>query len=104
MNRIVPEPIARQPWQMLIPLFMLVSFGAAVLYSAAGGSMEPFNRVTLCPRCHQDEHKDRLRFTAEGGPYVGLDANGGLEFWRKDEPGQSFMEHREIPPHVREKD
>ena len=42
MNRIVPEPIARQPWQMLIPLFMLVSFGAAVLYSAAGGSMEPF--------------------------------------------------------------
>lgn len=42
MNRIVPDPIARQPWQMLIPLFMLVSFGAAVLYSAAGGSMEPF--------------------------------------------------------------
>src|SRR3546814_16005370 len=42
MNPIVPEPIARQPWQMLIPLFMLVTFGATVLYSAAGGSMEPF--------------------------------------------------------------
>ncbi|MBI1401599.1 MAG: rod shape-determining protein RodA [Porphyrobacter sp.] len=27
---------------MLIPLFALVSFGAAVLYSAAGGSMTPF--------------------------------------------------------------
>jgi rod shape determining protein RodA len=27
---------------MLIPLFMLVAFGAAVLYSAAGGSMQPF--------------------------------------------------------------
>jgi rod shape determining protein RodA len=27
---------------MLIPLFMLVTFGAAVLYSAAGGSMDPF--------------------------------------------------------------
>lgn len=39
---IVPEPIARQPWLMLIPLFMLVTFGAAVLYSAAGGSMQPF--------------------------------------------------------------
>lgn len=39
---IVPEPIARQPWSMLIPLFMLVAFGAAVLYSAAGGSMQPF--------------------------------------------------------------
>ena len=42
MNGIVPEPIARQPWQMLIPLFMLIGFGAAVLFSAAGGSMEPF--------------------------------------------------------------
>ncbi len=39
---IVPEPIARQPWEMLIPLFMLVAFGAAVLFSAAGGSMDPF--------------------------------------------------------------
>ncbi|MAY19300.1 MAG: rod shape-determining protein RodA [Erythrobacteraceae bacterium] len=39
---IVPDPIARQPWRMLIPLFMLVAFGAAVLYSAAGGSMDPY--------------------------------------------------------------
>jgi len=42
MNSIIPAPIARQPWQMLIPLFLLVGFGAAVLYSAAGGSMQPF--------------------------------------------------------------
>ncbi len=42
MNSIIPAPIARQPWQMLIPLFLLVIFGAAVLYSAAGGSMQPF--------------------------------------------------------------
>ncbi|MEL6877856.1 MAG: rod shape-determining protein RodA [Pseudomonadota bacterium] len=41
-NSIVPEPIARQPWGMLIPLFLLVAFGAAVLHSAAGGSMQPF--------------------------------------------------------------
>jgi len=41
-NGIIPEPIARQPWGMLIPLFLLVLFGAAVLYSAAGGSMDPF--------------------------------------------------------------
>ena len=39
---IIPDPIARQPWRMLIPLFMLVAFGAAVLYSAAGGSMDPY--------------------------------------------------------------
>ncbi|MEL7446627.1 MAG: rod shape-determining protein RodA [Pseudomonadota bacterium] len=42
MSGVIPEPIARQPWNILIPLFMLVAFGAAVLYSAAGGSMEPF--------------------------------------------------------------
>ncbi len=42
MRPFVPDPIARQPWGMLIPLFLLVAFGAAVLYSAAGGSMQPF--------------------------------------------------------------
>ncbi|MGB3739109.1 MAG: rod shape-determining protein RodA [Pontixanthobacter sp.] len=42
MNSIVPAPIARQPWQMLFPLILLVGFGAAVLYSAAGGDMQPF--------------------------------------------------------------
>lgn len=42
MSSVIPEPITRQPWSMLIPLFMLVLFGAAVLYSAAGGSMQPF--------------------------------------------------------------
>lgn len=43
MNRsIVPDAIARQPWQMLIPLFALVLLGAAVLHSAAGGSFHPY--------------------------------------------------------------
>lgn len=39
---IIPYVIARQPWGMLIPLFLLVGFGAAVLFSAAGGSMQPY--------------------------------------------------------------
>lgn len=39
---IVPEPVARQPWQMLIPLFVLVGFGALILFSAAGGSWQPY--------------------------------------------------------------
>ena len=47
MSSIIPSPIARQPWQMLIPLLMLVFFGAAVLYSAAGGSMDPFASAHL---------------------------------------------------------
>ncbi|MEM7700854.1 MAG: rod shape-determining protein RodA [Pseudomonadota bacterium] len=39
---VIPYSIARQPWGMLIPLFLLVAFGAAVLFSAAGGSMQPY--------------------------------------------------------------
>lgn len=39
---IVPEAVARQPWQMLIPLCGLVALGAAVLYSAAGGNLQPY--------------------------------------------------------------
>ncbi len=42
MSSVIPEPIARQPWSMLVPLFMLTVFGAAVLYSAGGGAMSPF--------------------------------------------------------------
>jgi len=39
---IVPDPIARQPWEMLIPLVLLTAFGGLVLYSAGGGAMQPF--------------------------------------------------------------
>ncbi len=39
---IVPEPIARQPWGVLLPLTALVLFGAAVLYSAASGNLRPW--------------------------------------------------------------
>ena len=43
MSSIVPAPIARQPWAMLLPLILLVCFGAAVLDSAAGGKFEVFS-------------------------------------------------------------
>ncbi|MFZ9396770.1 MAG: rod shape-determining protein RodA [Erythrobacter sp.] len=42
MSSLIPAPIARQPWPMLIPMLLLASFGTAVLYSAAGGSLDPF--------------------------------------------------------------
>jgi rod shape determining protein RodA len=42
MSSIVPAPIARQPWAVLIPLMALVAFGAAVLDSAAGGEFRTF--------------------------------------------------------------
>lgn len=38
----LPAPIARQPWQVFVPLFALVCLGTAVLYSAAGGSFRPW--------------------------------------------------------------
>ncbi|MEO0032342.1 MAG: rod shape-determining protein RodA [Pseudomonadota bacterium] len=38
----VPHAIARQPWRVIVPLTMLVVFGGAVLYSAAGGHFQPW--------------------------------------------------------------
>ncbi len=42
MNSIVPAPIASLPWRVIFILLALVGFGATVLYSAAGGSLEPW--------------------------------------------------------------
>ena len=33
---IVPTPVARQPWGMLFPLFVLIGFGALVLMYVIG--------------------------------------------------------------------
>jgi rod shape determining protein RodA len=47
MSSIIPGPIARQPWSMLIPLTVLACFGAIVLYSAGGGSMDSYAQSHL---------------------------------------------------------
>lgn len=39
---IVPEAIAREPWEVILPLFALNTFGSVVLYSAAGGHLQPW--------------------------------------------------------------
>lgn len=39
---ILPAPLTGIPWRVLLPLTLLVCFGAAVLYSAAAGSMQPY--------------------------------------------------------------
>ena len=41
-RNLVPDPIARLPWRVVLPLTALVLFGAAVLYSAAAGSFKPW--------------------------------------------------------------
>lgn len=46
-RNIVPEPIARQPWHIILPLIVLVGFGASVLFTAAGGSMQPWAQSHL---------------------------------------------------------
>lgn len=38
----LPPVLAEFPWRVVIPLTLLVAFGAAVLHSAAGGSMTPY--------------------------------------------------------------
>ncbi len=38
----IPDPVARQPWGVIAPLLALVLLGTAVLYSAAGGSWQPY--------------------------------------------------------------
>lgn len=43
MNRgVLPEPLARLPWRIILPLLVLTGFGSTVLYSAAGGSLRPW--------------------------------------------------------------
>ena len=42
MASLIPAPIARQPWHVLLPLLGLVLLGSAVLYSAAGGEIRAY--------------------------------------------------------------
>jgi rod shape determining protein RodA len=44
---IVPEPVARQPWRVILPLLALNTFGSSVLYSAAGGHMWPWAMIHM---------------------------------------------------------
>ncbi|HYD24343.1 MAG TPA: rod shape-determining protein RodA [Croceibacterium sp.] len=41
-SAMLPAPFQGIPWRVVLPLTALVAFGAAVLYSAAGGSLEPY--------------------------------------------------------------
>ncbi|WP_298089693.1 rod shape-determining protein RodA [uncultured Sphingomonas sp.] len=41
-SRIIPEPLARIPWRVILLVTAIGSFGLIVLYSAAGGSLKPW--------------------------------------------------------------
>jgi rod shape determining protein RodA len=41
-NSLVPAPLAQLPWRVLVTVIGITFFGLTVLYSAAGGSLEPW--------------------------------------------------------------
>jgi rod shape determining protein RodA len=51
LTSIIPAPIAALPWRVILILLGLVCFGATVLYSAAGGSFEPWAGKHLLRFC-----------------------------------------------------
>jgi rod shape determining protein RodA len=69
MNGIVPAPIAALPWRVIFILMALVGFGAAVLYSAAGGHFDPW------------AGKHVLRFGVLLGMVI-IMSRMKLEFWK----------------------
>lgn len=41
-SAIIPKPLARIPWRLIFLVIVIGGFGLVVLYSAAGGSMQPW--------------------------------------------------------------
>src|SRR5678810_1174546 len=41
-SAIIPRPLARLPWRLIFLVAAIAGFGLLVLYSAAGGSMQPW--------------------------------------------------------------
>jgi rod shape determining protein RodA len=41
-NSLVPAPLAQLPWKVLLTVIAITGFGLLVLYSAAGGSLQPW--------------------------------------------------------------
>ena len=41
-SAIIPKPLARLPWRLIVLVIGIATFGLIVLYSAAGGSVRPW--------------------------------------------------------------
>ena len=58
---IIPVPIGRQPWAMLLPLIFLVLFGAAVLDSAMDAIAPAMDgKCAVLPQLNGIAHLERL--------------------------------------------
>ena len=67
---IVPAPIAALPWRLILLLFCMTLFGTLVLYSAAGGSLEPW------------AGKHMVRFLVFLAMAIGM-SRLPLDFWKR---------------------
>lgn len=67
-----------------------------IVYRSAGGKDVSENVVTLCPACHNAEHKNELQIHG--------DANDCLLFWKKDDDDCWFLWRREVAVGRFEKD
>lgn len=68
-----------------------------IVYRSAGGADSPANVVTLCPRCHDEEHVKRT-LQIEGN------ADERLTFYRIDEHGERFTVREEIAVRIVRRD
>ena len=41
-SAIIPRPLARLPWRLIFLVAAIAGFGVVILYSAAGGSIQPW--------------------------------------------------------------
>jgi 5-methylcytosine-specific restriction endonuclease McrA len=67
-----------------------------LVYRSAGGKDISSNLVTLCSKCHNEEHMHRLRIDG--------DADVKLEFWRLAVDDEWYLDRREVAPGIVEKD
>ena len=68
-----------------------------IVYRSAGGQDVSSNLVTLCAKCHNDEHRHHLEIRGN--------ADEQLEFWRRSEDGWYwYLDRRESAPGIIEKD
>ena len=45
-SAIIPQPLARLPWRLIFLIFCIAGIGILTLYSAAGGSVQPWALIS----------------------------------------------------------
>ncbi len=98
-DSVVPERIAQLPWRLILLVLAIGGFGLAVLYSAAGGSLEPwasnqairftvFLLMAVALSHLREEHWKLIAFPAYGATLLALlgveiigQVGGGSQRW-----------------------